>query len=189
MARPSKIDDVILLSDGKGGSSPRIRWEVIVERVRAGAYPEVAAASTGVSAATYYRWKAEGEDRVVDGRVVRARPAYREFREALDRASAEAEMGAVAHVTAAMPNDWRAALAYLERRAPARWRRRESMWHGGPGEGDAPLTLDLSGKVDLGDEAISRLDAVLEILDESGALDRRRTHTDDDVDPDARPTG
>jgi hypothetical protein len=130
--------------------------------------------STGVSSTTFYRWKAEGEDRVVDGKVRRAKPALREFREALDRASAEAEMVAIAHVQSAMGTDWRAAMAYLERRAPARWRRRDTTYHAGPGEGDSPLAVDLSGKVDLGDEAVSRLDAVLGILDESGALDRRR---------------
>jgi len=172
MGRASKIDDVILLPDGKGGSTPRIRWEVIVERVRAGSYPEVAAMSTGVHPATYYRWKVLGEDRVVDGKVVRARSGYREFREALTRAEAESEMAAIATVRKAFEEDWKAAAWYAERRAPGRWRRRDSLWHGGPGEGDSPLALDLSGKVDIGGDALDKLADVLEVLEESGALDR-----------------
>lgn len=188
MGRPTKLDDTILLPDGKGGSVPRTRWEVIVERVRAGSYPEVAAMSTGVSSTTFYRWRTEGEDRVVDGKVRRARPMYREFREALDRASAEAEMVAVAHIQKAASEDWRAAMAYLERRAPARWRRRDTTYHAGPAEGDGPLVLDLTGKVNLGDETLRKLDDVLEILDESGALDRTRREAEDPpVDPGARP--
>ena len=122
MGRPTKLDDVLLISDGKGGQTPRVRWELIVERVRAGAYPEVAAASVGVAAATFYRWKTWGSDRVEDGKIRKARGGFREFREALDRAEAEAEMLAIAHVQKAMPDDWRAAMAYLERRAPQRWR-------------------------------------------------------------------
>lgn len=139
MARPSKIDDTILLPDGKGGSSPRIRWEVIVERVRAGSYAEVAAASTGIGRTTYYRWLELGEDRWVDGELVRARPQYRGFRDAIDRAAAEAEMIAVAHVQRAAADDWRAAMTYLERRAPERWRRRDTVYQAGPGPGDPKL--------------------------------------------------
>lgn len=170
MGRPSKIDDVILLPDGKGGQVPRVRWEVIVERVRAGSYPEVAAASTGIDPRTYYRWKVLGEDRIENGKVRRARPGYRQFRQALARAEAEGEMLAVAHLQKAMPDDWRASAWYLERRGPDRWRRRDSLYHGGPAEGDAPL--EIGGKVDLGGDALDKLADVLDILAESGALDR-----------------
>lgn len=170
MARPSKIDDVILLPDGKGGQVPRVRWEVIVDRVRAGAYPEVAAASTGVSSTTFYRWKVLGEDRIENGKIRRARAGYREFREALSRAEAESEMAAIANVQRAFGDDWRSAAWYLERRGPDRWRRRDSLMHGGPGPGDAPL--EIGGKVDLGGDALDKLGDVLDILADSGALDR-----------------
>ena len=170
MGRPSKIDDIILVPDGKGGNTPRRRWEVIVDRVRAGSYPEVAAMSTGVGASTYYRWKVLGEDRVEDGKVIRAKPGYREFREALTRAEAEAEMVHVAILQKAATEDWRASAWYLERRASHRWRRRDSLWHGGAGEGDPPL--ELSGKVSLTGDAIDKLGDVLDVLAESGALAR-----------------
>ena len=54
-------------------------------------------------------------------RARRARDAsgiYREFREAVEQAEAEAEVHAVAILRRAMAEDWRAALAYLERRHP-----------------------------------------------------------------------
>lgn len=172
MGRPAKIDDVILLPDGKGGSTPRVRWEVIVDRVRAGSYPEVAAQSTGVSSSTFYRWRTYGEDRVENGRVVRARPQYREFREALDRAEAESEMRAIATVQKAFESDWRAAGWYLERRGPQRWRKRDSLWHAGPGEGDAPLELELGGKVNVGVDGLDKLGEVLDVLVDAGVFPR-----------------
>lgn len=139
MGRNAKIDDVILLPDGKGGQSPRLRWEVIVERVRAGVHAEIAAVSTGVSKTTYYRWRQEGEDRYVDGVLKRARPHYREFREALDRAAAEAETAAVARIREAGKETWQAEAWYLERSRPDRWRRRDTVHQAGPADGDPPL--------------------------------------------------
>jgi len=49
---------------------------------------------------------------------------YARFREAVLRAEAEAEVYAVAIIRRAMGDDWRAAVAYLERRHPTRWRTR-----------------------------------------------------------------
>lgn len=51
---------------------------------------------------------------------------YYEFTEAIHRAEAEAEVHAVAILRRAMGEDWRAALAYLERRYPSRWRRHQT---------------------------------------------------------------
>lgn len=169
--RPDELDAVVYVPDGKGNQVPRIRQELIVERVRAGVYPETAAVSTGISRATFYRWKAEGEDRVVDGKLRRAKPRMRDFRDALTRAEAEGELRHVALVAKAAEDDWRASAWYLERRSPDRWRRRDSLWHAGPGEGDpGPVTVE--GKVNLGGDALDRLGDVLDILSESGALDR-----------------
>src|SRR5262245_23417826 len=103
MARPTKL-------------TPELR-EQIVQALRAGNYAEAACQAAGISASTYYRWMARGEQEP---------GVYREFRVAVLQAEAVAEVHAVAIVRRAMGEDWRAALAYLERRHPNRWRRRQT---------------------------------------------------------------
>lgn len=134
--RKTKLGDVLLLPDGQGGQTPRIRWEVIVERVRAGIPNEVAAESTGIDQATFYRWIAWGEDRWENGKLRHARPGYREFSEAVRRARAEAEALHVGIIAKAAPEDWRASAFFLERSRPERWRRRDTIHQAGPGDGD-----------------------------------------------------
>lgn len=104
MARPSKLTAEV---QGR-----------IVAAIRAGNYAEAAAQSAGISASTLYRWLARGE--------LEASGPFRQFREAVVLAEAEAEVHAVAVIRRAMPDDWRAALAYLERRHPGRWRQRQT---------------------------------------------------------------
>jgi Transposase len=102
--------------------SPEVA-ERIITAIRAGNYAERAARSAGISPATYYRWMKAGE---------RARGgAKRDFYEAVRSAEAEAEVYAVAIIRRAMPEDWRAAAHYLERRYPQRWRRHETREHTG----------------------------------------------------------
>jgi hypothetical protein len=156
--RSSKLDDLILIE-----GQPRKRWEVIVERVRAGSYAEVAAVSTGVGVTTYYRWREWGVDRFEDGKRIPARPEYREFREALDRAEAEAEQEAIAHVRSAMSTDWRAAITYLERRTPQRWRKRETVYGAGPADDDPSLPARRV-RVEVDEGAPGKLAELLELL-------------------------
>jgi len=101
MARPSKL-------------TPEVQ-ERIVAAIRAGNFPEPAARSAGVSPATYYRWMRLGREE-------QAGP-HRDLREAVRRAEGEAEVHAIAVIRKQMPGDWRAALAYLERRHAERWGR------------------------------------------------------------------
>jgi hypothetical protein len=111
--------------------------ERVVLAVRAGNYAEAACQSAGIGQSTYYRWMQRGAQEPGS--------AYAAFREAVLVAEAEAEVHAVALVRQAMSEDWRAAVAYLERRHPARWRSRQQTELVGPGGG--PLqhqTLDLS---------------------------------------------
>jgi transposase len=88
----------------------------LLEAVRAGVPVEVAAEYAGISRSTYYRWLslAEEDDR------------FRAFRDEVRTAEAEAEVHATATLRKAMGDDWRAALAYLERRHPERWGRRRA---------------------------------------------------------------
>jgi hypothetical protein len=165
MGRPAKLEDLIIL-DGQ----PRKRWEVIVERVRAGSYAEVAAASTGVNRSTYYRWRALGEDRFEDGKRIPARPEYRDFRDALDRAEAEAEEEAIAHVKRAMGTDWKAAMTYFERRAPQRWRRRETVYGAGPADDD-PIPPARRLRVEVDEQAPGKLAELVELLERAAGGD------------------
>ncbi len=168
MGRKAKLDDLILLPDGKGGSNPRKRWEVIVERVRTGIPPESAAEATGIDGATYYRWMALGVDAFEDGKVRRARPGYREFREAITRARAEAEAIHVAHVAGASVKDWRAAAFLLERSYPQRWRKRDTVYQAGPAEGD-PAVPPTRVEHTVAEDAPSKLADLLELVARAGA--------------------
>lgn len=85
----------------------------IVDMLRAGSYPKVAANAAGVSERTFYYWieRAQTDD------------DYREFAEAVDRALSEGEARAVAVIAAASTESWQAAAWMLERRYPDRWAR------------------------------------------------------------------
>src|SRR3990172_7679311 len=91
--------------------------EFIVAAIRAGNYAEVAAKAAGIHPATYYEWMKRGKT------GAKADKLYAEFAEAVKRGEGEAEAHAVALVRKAMPDNWQAAMTYLERRYPYRWRR------------------------------------------------------------------
>jgi hypothetical protein len=106
--------------------TPEIQ-KTIVAAIRAGSYNEAACRAVGISETSFYRWMEVGEadrERGVES-------AYADFWEAVTRASAQAEVHAVGLIRQAMPDDWRAAAHYLERRFPRRWGRRDSVELGG----------------------------------------------------------
>lgn len=117
MARPLKL-------------TPELQ-EKIVTAVREGNYAQVAAQAAGIGETTFYRWMQTGE-RASSG-------IYREFREAIKAAEAEGEMTAVVAVRSGFGDDWKAAMTYLERRHPERWRKRDEIAHTGKDGG--PLAL------------------------------------------------
>jgi len=139
VARPSKLSEAV--------------QDRIVSAIRAGNYAEIAARSAGIAPSTYYRWLERGE-RDEEG-------PYAGFVAAVRLAEAEAEVHAVAIMRRAMTDDWRAALSYLERRHPGRWRRRTSTEltgrDGGPIESTHTTRLDLSG---LSDEQLAILEQI-----------------------------
>ena len=145
MGRPTKLSDEVR--------------ERIVQAIRAGNYADAAAQSAGISPSTYYRWMARGEQE--------ASGAFHAFREAVVRAEAEAEVHAVAIVRRAMGDDWRAAVAYLERRYPARWRRRQTTELTGPDGG--PIRTHSSSGLDLSKLSDEEL-ALLEELSARAAV-------------------
>src|SRR4051794_22477989 len=113
MARPTKLTVAVR--------------DRLVAAIRAGNYADAACLSAGISSSTYYRWLERGE----------REPAgiYHELWEAVRQAEGEAEVFAVAILRRAMNDDWRAAIAYLERRYPGRWRRHSSTELTGPDGG------------------------------------------------------
>jgi hypothetical protein len=107
MARPTKLTKAIA--------------DQIVAAIRCGNYAATAARSAGIGERTYYTWLKRGES------VAKADAPFRQFRQAIKKAEGEAEVHAVALVRQAMPDDWKAAMTWLERRFPERWRRREAV--------------------------------------------------------------
>lgn len=140
MARPTKLTADVT--------------ERVVQATRAGNYAEAACQAAGIGTSTYYRWMLRGAQE--------AGSPFAQFREAVLRAEAEAEVHAVAIIRRAMSDDWRAALAYLERRHPGRWRSRSQTElvgkDGGPIQ-TAHTTLDLSR---LSDSELSKLEELTE---------------------------
>lgn len=105
----------------KSKLTPELQAKV-VQALRAGNYRKAACAFAGISEGTLYRWISDAEADIEAGRRTR----HREFYEAVKRAEAEAEVEAVAMIRKAMPDDWKAAAHYLERRHPEAWGRKDS---------------------------------------------------------------
>jgi transposase-like protein len=90
---------------------------LIVEAIRVGNYVETSAQAAGISKQTLYRWLDQAEDDNAD-------QIYRDFRDALESARAEAEKMDLEIITrAAHDGSWQAAAWKLERRTPQRWGR------------------------------------------------------------------
>lgn len=125
MARPSKL-------------TPEIQKKII-EAVKAGNYYEAACAYAGVSYSTLRGWIVKGE-KAKSGK-------YLKFLEAVRQAEAEAEARIVLQWQKAMPEDWRAAQAFLERRYPERWGKKETRIFEG-GDKDKPIKVKVEGNID-----------------------------------------
>ena len=91
----------------------------IIDAIRLGNYATVACQLAGIDDATFYRWMERGEDH--DDGTPGEEP-FREFRESVKRAEAEAEAMAVGTLVVASRNNASDALRFLERRYPKRWR-------------------------------------------------------------------
>lgn len=118
----------------------------ILDAVRAGAPLKQAAEAAGVGESTVYDWRARAQS-------PKAPAKFADFAADLTRASAEASVAAVAAIRRAMPEDWRAAAFYLERRDPQRWGRRTAV------SGELSLQHEVSAE-----EARERLGALFETL-------------------------
>lgn len=124
----------------------------IVMAIQAGNYAKIAAEMVGIGETTFYRWMEEGSK--PEGRKL-----YREFRESIKRAEAQAEVANVARIRqAADDGTWQAAAWYLERKHNERWGRKDRLAQEISGPDGSAVTISL-------DEAKK---AVLAFLDEGG---------------------
>jgi len=111
----------------------------IVRLLEAGNYRETVCRACAIATSSFYRWLERG---AVDESGI-----YHDFRVAVERAEAEAEAEAGAVLrTAIVEGDWRATLAYLERRHVERWGRRQTNEIVGPGGG--PLQAEQLLRID-----------------------------------------
>lgn len=118
--------------------------------IRAGNYAKIAAAMAGVAETTYYRWLEMAEE-------PNAKKEYREFRESINRAEAEAEVAAVARIRQAADNGtWQAAGWLLERKNGERWGRNDKVRQEITGANGGPISMSIN----------EARDAVLAFLEE-----------------------
>lgn len=162
MARPTKLT--------------RELFDNIVRLVQLGNYPLVAARANGVPDATFYDWLARGRQRedgskrakrlgaasksvVVTGE--RDPDIYVEFVDAIARAESLVESRTVGTVVIAAQNNDRAALAFLERRYPQRWRQHVTTEMVGPEGG--PIRQEVETKpaeVDVDETLVGIIEAM-----------------------------
>src|SRR5918997_238662 len=96
------------------------RKNAILRKMREGHYAKTAAETSGITEQTLYNWLKRGEDS-------ERYPEHATFLEAYRKAEATAEERAIKAIRDAFPNDWRAAMTYLEGRHPGGWARRQNV--------------------------------------------------------------
>jgi hypothetical protein len=123
------------------------RAERLLQAVRGGNYLEVAARFAGITYPTLRRWVLKADD-------PDAPPEYREFKEALEKARADAEVAALAKIQkAASDGAWQAAAWYLERSWPEKWGRRDTSRVELVGDGGGPVRVVAGIELDSGSMA------------------------------------
>lgn len=118
--------------------------EKIIKYIKAGNYNKVACQAVGVWESTYYRWVERGEKALEfqekGKKVQESEEIYCKFCESIRQAEAEAEVRNVTVIQVAAKEDWRAALAILGRKYPARWGEKEQL--GGIGEEPIKVVIE-----------------------------------------------
>lgn len=89
----------------------------LVALLKAGNYVSIAARAAGISKTIFYRWLDRGASDAEED------ADYRELRERVELARAEAEARNVAAIASAARDSWQAAAWLLERQYPDRWGR------------------------------------------------------------------
>lgn len=105
----------------------------IVDAIAAGNYYETAAAYGGVSYDAFNEWMTKGAS---------GAGPYRQFRQAVEAAAAQAEVSVVAQWKKAVPESWQAGRDFLARRYPDRWGAKDRVAIGGDPDNPAPIRVD-----------------------------------------------
>lgn len=115
--------------------TPQLQAE-ICHLIAAGNLYCVAAVANGIHRTTFFNWMNKGRNE--DEPTV-----FRDFFDAVERASAEAECANVFIVRMAAEKDWRASAWWLERRHPLRWGRKRAEISGPSGN---PIQHEVGAK-------------------------------------------
>lgn len=122
MGRPTKL-------------TPEIQ-ERIIQALSAGNYQDTAARFAGIDPSTFYRWMDDGAKDDAD-------PLFKEFREAVEKARAQAEVRSVALIqNAANGGTWQAAAWWLERSHPQKWGRQQRIMQEISGPAGGPIQIE-----------------------------------------------
>lgn len=122
--------------------------EKICEYLASGCYVCTACQAVGISETTLGNWRA---------RAAEGEEPYVTFVEATKEAEAKAELRALALVQKAMPENWTAAMTWMERKFPDRWSRGERREVTGAGGG--PVAHSIIFEVVGGEEAAGEPDS------------------------------
>lgn len=108
---------VVVKVGRKSKLTPELQKKLI-NAIKQGNYYEAACAYVGIDRSTFFLWMKKGEQ-AKSGK-------YFELFNAVKQAEAEAEARIVANWQSKVPEDWRAAQAFLEKRFPDRWGKKET---------------------------------------------------------------
>lgn len=141
------------LPDFRGPGAPskfsEERAERLIQALRGGNYLKTACHFAGIHPSTLTRWlhKADEPD---------APQEYRDLRDAIEKARADAEVASLAKIQkAANEGQWQAAAWFLERSMPERWAKKDKTQLEVTGEGGGPVRV-VSG-IELEPEAMAAL--------------------------------
>jgi hypothetical protein len=110
------------------GRPPKLTQELqdqIVQYIKVGAYIETAAAACGLNKSTFYDWLKRGARAQQKGEWPEEEQKYVDFSNAIEKATADAELRDVGLIARAAQTTWQAAAWRLERKFPHRWGRYE----------------------------------------------------------------
>lgn len=134
--RRKKKGEIVVPAKYMGiGRKPKLTDQIVknlITVISAGNYVEVACKFVGISVASYYSWLVRGQkelDRITtlqnegeeDVLPTPLELPYVDFLEAIERSTAQGEITAIQAIRNQFASDWRAPLAFLERRHRSRW--------------------------------------------------------------------